>query len=90
MTSSKPQPPRRCAAALEPNVFRTVTVRNMPRTWEELVGATESRDQAVNVLHGPLPQDDLPDLVEMAGAFKVGEGATFHYALATKGSNHET
>ena len=59
------------AAALNPDAFRTVKLRNMLRTWEELVAATESRDQAVNVLHGPLQHYDLPDLIEMAGASKV-------------------
>ena len=59
------------AAALDPDAFRTVTLRNMLRTWEELVAATESRDQAVNVLHGPLQHYDLPDLIEMAGVSKV-------------------
>lgn len=59
------------AAALDPDTFRTVTLRNMLRTWEDLAGATESRDQAVNVVHGALPHYDLPDLIEMTGTSKV-------------------
>lgn len=59
------------AAALDSDTFRTVTLRNMLRTWEELAGATESHDQAVNVVHGALPHYDLPDLIEMVGAAKV-------------------
>ncbi|TXT29403.1 MAG: Uncharacterized protein FD138_2429 [Planctomycetota bacterium] len=58
-------------AALDPDLFRTVTLRNMLRTWEELAAATESHDQAVNVVHGALQHYDLPDLIEMAGAAKV-------------------
>ncbi len=59
------------AAALDPDLFRTVTLRHMLRTWEELTAATESRDQAVNVVHGALPHYDLPNLIEMTGATKV-------------------
>lgn len=59
------------AAALDPDAYRTVTLRNMLRTWEELVGATESRDQAVNVVHGTLQHYDLPDLVELVGTSKM-------------------
>lgn len=59
------------AAALAPEVFRTLTLHGMLRSWEELVGASASRDQAVNVQHGALSQYDLPDLIELAGAAKV-------------------
>ena len=59
------------AAALDPDAFRTVMLRNMLGTWEELVGATASRDQAVNSVHGVLQHYDVPDLVEMAGRSKV-------------------
>ena len=59
------------AAALDPDAFRMVTLRNMLRTWEDLVGATESQDQAVNVVHGALRNYDLPDLVELAGSAKL-------------------
>lgn len=59
------------AAALDPDSFRTVTLRQMLRSWEDLAAATESRDQAVNVVHGALLLYDLPDLIEMAGYSKV-------------------
>jgi hypothetical protein len=59
------------AAALDPDSFRTVTLRQMLRSWEDLASATESRNQAVNVVHGALRHYDLPDLIEMAGASKV-------------------
>lgn len=59
------------AAALDPDRFRTITLRQMITSWEELAGATESRNQAVNVVHGALRHYDLPDLIEMAGTSKL-------------------
>jgi hypothetical protein len=59
------------AAALEPEAFRSVTLSRMLRSWEELAGATETHDQAVNIQHGALRHYDLPDLVELIGAAKV-------------------
>lgn len=59
------------AAALEPDKFRSVTLRKMLVSWEDLVYATYSHDQAVNIVHGALQHFDLPDLIEMAGASKV-------------------
>ena len=59
------------AAALDPQAFRTLTLRGMLRSWEELVGATESLNQFVNIQHGALQHYDLPDLVELVGAVKV-------------------
>jgi len=61
------------AAALASGVFRTVTLRQMIPSWEELVRATETFDQAVNIVHGALKHYDLPDLVELAGATKVSQ-----------------
>ena len=48
-------------------------LRLMPSSWDELVAATESHDQAVNVVHGALPHYDLADLIEMVGKSKVRE-----------------
>ncbi len=59
------------AAALDSDSFRTVTLRQMLSSWEDLAAATESRDQAVNIVHGALQHYDLPDLIELAGASKV-------------------
>jgi hypothetical protein len=59
------------AAALAPESYRTVTLRQMISSWEEIVRATETFDQAVNVVHGALKHYDLPDLMELAGAGKV-------------------
>ena len=59
------------AAALAPDAFRSVTLRRMIPSWEAIVRATETFDQAVNVVHGALQHYDLPDLVSLAGAGKV-------------------
>ncbi|MCX6910082.1 MAG: hypothetical protein NTY01_18845 [Verrucomicrobia bacterium] len=59
------------AAAFAPDAFRTVTLRRMLPSWEAIVRATETFDQAVNIVHGALRHYDLPDLVELAGAAKV-------------------
>jgi dienelactone hydrolase len=59
------------AAALNPDTFKSITLRNMLASWEDLVSATESRDQAVNVVHGALRRYDLPDLFELLGESKV-------------------
>lgn len=53
------------AAALQTEGFRTVTLRRMPVSWEEVVRAPETFDQAVNVVHGALRHYDLPDLAAM-------------------------
>jgi hypothetical protein len=59
------------AAALAPDAFRTVTLRRMMPSWEAIVLATETFDQAVNVVHGALKHYDLPDLADLAGVGKV-------------------
>ena len=59
------------AAALWPDRFTSVELKNMVRSWAHVVRAPETLDQAVNVVHGALRHYDLPDLVELAGAGKV-------------------
>jgi dienelactone hydrolase len=59
------------AAALAPDAFRAVTLRGMIPSWEAIVRATETFDQAVNVVHGALKHYDLPDLAKLAGADRV-------------------
>jgi hypothetical protein len=61
------------AAALEPERFHTVAFRHRLPSWEALVAATESRNQAVNVVHGALLGYDLPDLIDLAGPSKIRE-----------------
>lgn len=59
------------AAALKPGVFRSITLRRMIPSWQSLVGAGETFDQPVNIVHGALRRYDLPDLVRLLGAGKV-------------------
>lgn len=63
--------PALVAAALEPGRFASVRLRNMIRSWVEIVRTPENLNQAANVVHGALKHYDLPDLVELAGANKV-------------------
>ena len=58
-------------AALSSEAFATVTLRKMISAWEPLVGAVETFDQSVSMVHGALRHYDLPDLVEMAGRDRV-------------------
>lgn len=59
------------AAALMPGAFKSVTLRHMIPSWESLVSATETFDQAVNIVHGALRHYDLPDLIALAGGERV-------------------
>jgi dienelactone hydrolase len=59
------------AAALERDVFQTITLRQMIPSWESLVGAEGTFDQAVNMVHGVLRHYDLPDLIQMVGKERV-------------------
>ena len=59
------------AAALAGGDFRSVSLRRMVASWEAVVGATETFDQSVNVVHGALKHYDLADLVPLARADKV-------------------
>jgi dienelactone hydrolase len=55
------------AAALERDAFDQITLRRMIASFESLVGADETFDQTVNMVHGVLRHYDLPDLVRLAG-----------------------
>ncbi len=64
------------AAVLERDVFSRVTLRRMIPSWESIVTAGESFDQAVNVVHGALRHYDLPDLVaQLRGKVTVADPA---------------
>lgn len=55
------------AAALQSDRYASVRLRNMIRSWVEIVRAPETMNQAVNVVHGALRHYDLPELIELAG-----------------------
>jgi hypothetical protein len=54
------------AAALQGGDFRSVTLRRMVRSWEDVVRASENVNQTVNMVHGALRHYDLPDLGPLA------------------------
>jgi dienelactone hydrolase len=51
------------AAALEPGLFRQVTLRGGLNSWSEVLSAPMAENQLVNVVHGALRVYDLPDLL---------------------------
>jgi dienelactone hydrolase len=59
------------AAAIDPELFTRVRLRNILPDWETVVKAGDTHDQTVNMVHGVLKHYDLPDLIEMAGPDKV-------------------
>jgi hypothetical protein len=59
------------AAALEPELFDSVCLRQSLRSWSEVVHTPLARNQLVNVVHGALRVYDLPDLAAMLPAGKL-------------------
>lgn len=59
------------AAALNPELFASVTLRGTPRDWTSVVRQLPPAGQLDSVVHGALTVYDLPDLVELAGPDKV-------------------
>ena len=59
------------AAALNPDLFASVTLRGVPRDWSTLVANPRPLGQLDSVVHDALTVYDLPDLVTLIGADKV-------------------
>ena len=59
------------AAALHPELFESVTLRNCPRDWTSIVGKNVPAGQLDSTVHGALTTYDLPDLVRLVGSRKV-------------------
>lgn len=59
------------AAALKPELFASVTLRNTPESWAAIVRSTNPAGQLDSTVHGVLTVYDLPNLVELAGKGKV-------------------
>lgn len=59
------------AAALEPDLIATLTLRRTLTSWAELVGEPVPSDRIVDTVHGALERYDLPDLVRTLEADKV-------------------
>ena len=59
------------AAALEPDLFAKVTLRNSLISWSNVVHTPLSKNQFANLVHGALRIYDLPDLVTALPGEKV-------------------
>ena len=59
------------AAALHPDRFESVTLRDAPRDWASVVGQREPAGHLESSVHGALRVYDLPDLVRLVGDEKV-------------------
>ena len=64
-------PPSLHAAALEADLFASVTLRNCLTSWSNVVHTPLARNQLVNAVHGALRCYDLPDLLATLPAEKV-------------------
>jgi cephalosporin-C deacetylase-like acetyl esterase len=59
------------AAALNPGLFASVTLRGTPKDWTSVVRQSAPTGTLDSTIHGVLRVYDLPDLVKLAGADKV-------------------
>lgn len=59
------------AAALEPRLFGSLTLRRSLVSWDSLVRGPEELDFAVHAVHGALRRYDLADLLELLPASRV-------------------
>lgn len=59
------------AAALNPDVFASVTLKKTPRSWASVVRLKSPAGHLDSTVHGALEVYDLPDLVRLAGKDKV-------------------
>ena len=59
------------AAALEPDRFDSVTLKNSLRSWSDVVRTPQAKNQWINVVHGALRVYDLPDLLATLPKDKV-------------------
>ncbi len=59
------------AAAMRPELFTSVTLRDTPEDWTGVVSQSVPAGQLESVVHGALAVYDLPDLVRLAGSGKV-------------------
>jgi len=59
------------AAALDPDRWNSVKLKQMITSWTEIVSSPESLNQVVNIAHGALQHYDLPDLIKMIDPDKV-------------------
>lgn len=59
------------AAALNPDLFASIVLREGLASWQSVIETEVTIDQLENTVHGALRHYDLPDLVKLAGEDKV-------------------
>ena len=59
------------AAALEPDLFASVTLQGTPASWSKVVGQPVPSGRLTTTIHGALRAYDLPDLIQFLGEDKV-------------------
>jgi hypothetical protein len=59
------------AAALEPELFASLTLRRTLTSWASVVPNPDAKGQLITAVHGALKVYDLPDLVASLGGTKV-------------------
>jgi cephalosporin-C deacetylase-like acetyl esterase len=59
------------AAAFEPDLFASVTLRRTPSAWSPIVGQSVPAGQLTSTVHGALATYDLPDLVRSLDPAKL-------------------
>ena len=64
-------PPALHAAALEPDLFMSVSVRKCLGSWASVLRTPMATNQFENVVHGALKTYDLPDLLATLPKEKV-------------------
>jgi hypothetical protein len=55
------------AAALKPELFSRITIRDSITSWQSVIDTHVTIRQLENTVHGALKFYDLPDLIELAG-----------------------
>ncbi len=58
------------AAALQPELFASITLKNTPPSWTSIVGSNNPAGQLDSTVHGVLRYWDLPDLEALVSGLK--------------------
>ena len=59
------------AAALNPDLFTTVTLQDTPRSWSAMAGSVEGAKWLTTTVHDVLRTYDLPDLMQTLPSGKL-------------------
>jgi hypothetical protein len=71
IAQGKAGPPALHAMALEPGLFKSLTLRKSLVSWSNVVRTPVTRDVLTNTVHGALKIYDLPDLVKLIGSKRI-------------------